>query len=155
VFCLIIINSIEKKHMKDKIFIDSNTLIYAISKNSPKCDAARQLLIKNVEQIIVSSQVINEFISVCIKKNILSLEDAFKYAEEFMEIFNFSVISKTEIRLAMQVKRKYKYSYWDSLIIASALENNCSICYSEDMQHGQIIEDRLRIVDPFEPVKGV
>jgi len=108
--------------MKDEIFIDSNILIYAVSKNSPKCDVARQLLIKNVEQITVSSQVINEFINICIKKNILPLEDIFKYAEEFMEIFNFSVIKKSEIRLAMHVKRRYKYSYYDSLIIASALE---------------------------------
>jgi predicted nucleic acid-binding protein len=42
-----------------------------------------------------------------------------------------------------------KYSYWDSLIIASALKNNCSICYSEDMQHGQLIEDRLKVINPF------
>ena len=52
--------------MKDEIFIDSNILIYAVSQNSPKCDVARQLLMENVEQITVSSQVINEFISICI-----------------------------------------------------------------------------------------
>ena len=139
--------------MKDEIFIDSNILIYAVSQNSPKCDIARQLLMENVEQITVSSQVINEFISICIKKNILSLEDTFKYAEEFMEIFNFSVIKKSEVRLAMHVKRRYKYSYYDSLIIASALENGCNILYTEDMQHGQIIEDNLKIINPFEESK--
>ena len=46
--------------MKDEIFIDSNILIYAVSQNSPKCDIARQLLMENVEQITVSSQVIKE-----------------------------------------------------------------------------------------------
>ena len=104
---------------------------------------------ENVEQITVNSQVINEFISICIKKNILSLENAFKYAEEFMEIFNFSVIKKSEVRLTMHVKRRYKYSYYDSLITASALESGCNILYTEDMQNGQIIEDRLKIVNPF------
>jgi predicted nucleic acid-binding protein len=119
-----------------------------------KSDIARQLLMENVKQITVSSQVINEFINICIKKNILSLEDTFKYAEEFMEIFNFSVIKKSEVGVAMHVKRRYKYSYYDSLIIASALENNCSILYTEDMQHGQIIEDSLKIINPFESVNS-
>jgi predicted nucleic acid-binding protein len=38
---------------------------------------------------------------------------------------------------------------WDSLIIATSLQRNCSILYSEDMQHNQVIEDKLRIVNPF------
>jgi len=47
------------------------------------------------------------------------------------------------------LRLKYKFSYWDSLIIASALESGCGILYTEDMQDGQVIEDRLRIVNPF------
>ena len=135
--------------MRDKIFIDSNILIYAVSKNSLKYEVVRQLLIQNVDKIIITSQVINEFVNICIKKGILSLRDAFKNADEFMEIFEFSMITKSNIRLAMSVKMRYKYSYWDSLIIASALENGCSILHSEDMQHGQIIEGRLKIINPF------
>ncbi len=139
--------------MKDEVFLDSNILIYAVSRNSPKCEIARQILIENAEQIAASSQVINEFINVCSKKNILFLEDVFKYADEFMDTFNFCVIKKDSIKLAMDVKKKYKYSYWDSLIIASALENDCSILYTEDMQDGQIIEDKLKIMNPFKSDK--
>ncbi|WP_121923500.1 PIN domain-containing protein [Hydrogenothermus marinus] len=120
-----------------------------MTKNSIKGDIARKLLIEKIDNIIISSQVINEFINVCIKKNILPMEDTFKYAEEFLNIFDFKVITKESIKLAMNIKRKYKYSYWDSLILASALENNCSICYSEDMQDGQLVEDKLKIVNPF------
>ena len=58
------------------------------------------------------------------------------------------------IKLCWKVSRKYSYSYWDSLIIASALESNCSILYTEDMQDGQIIEDRLRIMNPFSEKTG-
>jgi len=50
--------------------------------------------------------------------------------------------SQTEIE-------KYKYQYYDSLIIATAIENGCSILYSEDMQHNQNIENKLVIVNPF------
>ncbi len=137
--------------MRDKIFIDSNVLIYAVSRNSPKCEIARKLLIENTEHITISSQVINEFINICIKKNVMTLDSTFKYAEEFMEIFNFGGIKKIEVKSAIQIKKKYKYSYWDCLIIASALENDCSILYTEDLQHGQIIEKKLKIVNPFKP----
>ena len=136
--------------MRDKIFIDSNILVYAVSKNSPKYEIVKQLLIQNVGKIIITSQVINEFINICIKKGILPPGDAFKNADEFMETFEFSMITKSNIRLAMTVKMRYKYSYRDSLIIASALENDCSILHSENMQHGQIIEGRLKIINPFE-----
>ncbi len=44
---------------------------------------------------------------------------------------------------------RYGYSYWDSLIIATALQNDCSILYSEDMQHNQLIEGKLRIINPL------
>ncbi|WP_353640740.1 PIN domain-containing protein [Desulfonauticus submarinus] len=53
------------------------------------------------------------------------------------------------VRKSWEIKEKYKFSYWDSLIVASALENNCSILYTEDMQDGQIIEKKLEIVNPF------
>jgi len=64
---------------------------------------------------------------------------------------NFSVFSVTRDTslYALSLKEKYNYSWWDSLVLASALENGCQIVYSEDMQHGQIIENCLKIVNPF------
>jgi predicted nucleic acid-binding protein len=53
------------------------------------------------------------------------------------------------IRLAWQIAARYGFSHFDSLIIATALEARCEQLFSEDLQHGQIIEDRLRIVNPF------
>ena len=53
---------------------------------------------------------------------------------------------------AVQLTRRYGYSYYDSLIEASALEAQCSILVSEDMQNGMLIDDRLRIVNPFLPL---
>jgi predicted nucleic acid-binding protein len=49
----------------------------------------------------------------------------------------------------MDISIRNGYSYWDSLILAVALENNCSILYTEDMQDGQMIDDKLRILNPF------
>jgi len=53
------------------------------------------------------------------------------------------------IDVALRIQARFHFSYWDSLIVASALENGCKVLYTEDMQHGQIIEDSLTIVNPF------
>jgi len=54
------------------------------------------------------------------------------------------------IKLCVSIKEKYSYSWWDSLVLASALENDCAILYSEDLQPNQVIENQLKILNPFE-----
>ena len=67
----------------------------------------------------------------------------------FIDICNVSFHEIETIKYSWKIRRKYSYSYWDSLIIASALENNCKALYTEDIQDGQIIEDKLTIINPF------
>ncbi|MEK6645249.1 MAG: PIN domain-containing protein [Candidatus Firestonebacteria bacterium] len=134
--------------MKDRFFIDTNILIYFVSNDVKKKSISKDILITN-EGVMVNSQVISEFVTVAIKKQILSIADAFKYAGEFMDIFEFSIIRRETIKLSFELMTKHKYSYWDSLILASALENNCAILYTEDMQDGQVIENKLKIINPF------
>jgi predicted nucleic acid-binding protein len=50
---------------------------------------------------------------------------------------------------AYKIRDKYDFSYWDSLIVASALERGCETLYSEDMQHNQVIENKLTIKNPL------
>ena len=132
--------------MKDKIFLDTNIIIYAFSNDTNKKQISKQFLKKSP---IISIQVINETLSVGYKKLKLS-------HNEIMEIFIFLNKSCTivnietqTIELAINLKENYKFSYWDSLIIASALENDCKHLYSEDLQHDQIIQNRIKIVNPF------
>lgn len=63
--------------------------------------------------------------------------------------FNVAIIEPGDLLKAIDLHNRYKYSFWDSLILASALSSECEIVYSEDMQHDQLIEARLRIVNPF------
>ncbi len=67
-----------------------------------------------------------------------------------MDVVFVSPLTVKTVRIGWKIKMKYRFSYYDSLIVASALENDCSILYTEDMQNGQLIEDKLRIVNPFE-----
>ena len=134
--------------MPDRIFLDTNILIFYISSDETKKLRAKDLVFAYPE-VVVSSQVIGEFISVCFSKNLLTSEKIGKSSNTFMNTFDFYPIVESTINRALQVKKVYKYSFWDSLIIASALENNCNILFSEDMQDGQTIEDSLKIVNPF------
>jgi len=64
-------------------------------------------------------------------------------------LYHMSVITDTTITKAMDMSSRLKFPYWDSLIVASALEAGCDILYTEDLQHGQIIDNRLTVRNPF------
>jgi len=49
----------------------------------------------------------------------------------------------------LSIAKKYKYSYYDSLVIATAIENDSVILYTEDMQQGHFIENKIKILNPF------
>jgi len=134
--------------MKDKIFIDTNVLIYAYSDTEPEKKEIALTVLEN-DYIIISTQVINELIWILNKKFDVAIEQLKILISRFWWKFKVTLVNQVTINKALDIAMRYKYSYWDSLIIASALENECSILYSEDMQHGQVIEDRLKIVNPF------
>jgi predicted nucleic acid-binding protein len=139
---------IGKKYMPDRIFVDTNLLVYFISSEKDKKQKVKEIIFSN-QEVYISSQVVNEFISVCLSKNLLELDEIKSLANNFMENLRFSIIKESTINKALQIKQHYKYSYWDSLILSSAIENDCSIIYSEDMQAGQVIENSLKILNPF------
>lgn len=134
--------------MRDRVFIDTNILIYFISDDLKKKIKAKEILFSEDEPVL-SSQVINEFINACLIKNLLKLDKVISLSTKFMDALEFSLVKETTIKKSLQIKKAYNYSYWDCLIIASALENNCSILYTEDMQDRHVIENRLKIVNPF------
>jgi len=147
-FYLMGINLTEKRLMQDRFFIDTNLLIYYVSNNASRKALVKDLLVDN-ENIIISSQVITEFVATTVKKQILTFDDSVKYAKEFLDLFYLGLIDNEAILLSFKIAEQYKYSIWDSLIIASALESNCSVLYTEDLQHGQIIDKKLKIINPF------
>jgi predicted nucleic acid-binding protein len=134
--------------MPDRIFVDTNLLIYFISNEKKKKQTVKEIIFSDREAYI-SSQVISEFISVCLSKNLLELDKITSLANDFMETLRFSLIKGSTINKALQIKKDYNYSYWDSLVLSSSIENNCSILYTEDMQAGQVIDDSLKIMNPF------
>lgn len=69
--------------------------------------------------------------------------------EDLVDVCDIVQVSVKLAFMALKLHFKYRTSYCDSLILAAALEADCQILYSEDMQHGQVIENTLKIVNPF------
>jgi len=137
--------------MKDKTFVDTNVFIYVYSKTEPEKKNIALEILKN-QNIIINTQVINEFIWVMNRKFSVQMEKLKDLGIKLLQRFKIALIDQRTIKQALDVAIGYKYSYWDSLIIASALQNGCSSLYSEDMQNGQVIENKLKIINPFERV---
>jgi len=134
--------------MKDNFFLDTNIVIYCYSDNEPEKRTISQQK-ANSSKAIISTQVIQEFINAMTKKHNLSWIEAESYVGEFTSNFLIYLNSPSTLRLACQIANRYKFHFYDSLIVAAALETSCEILYSEDLQHGQIIEDQLTIINPF------
>lgn len=135
--------------MPDRVFIDSNILIYVYSADEPiKQQRAEKLLMAH-DTVFISTQTINEFVSVLLKKKMLSTPQVVLAINEFFKIFVIETIDQITIQKAIELVIKYRYSYFDSLMLASALMSNCSILYSEDMHHAHLIEKSLKIINPF------
>jgi len=137
--------------MSDRIFIDTNLFVYAhVSDDTVKHEIAVELLCREIIgfQVIVSTQVLTEFYS-AMSKHKLAHDEISSFLADIIRCSNVASVSLTTVELCLKLKDKYGYSYWDSLILASAVENRCRTLYSEDMIHGHIIEGRLTIQNPF------
>lgn len=136
--------------MTDKFFVDTNILVYAFLKNDmERHQVAAQLFSGMLDkEIFISTQVMSELYSALVK-NRVEHDRITKYMVELEESMNICAVALDTVKKCLYLKKRYLYSYWDSLILASALENYCTILYSEDMQHKQIIEQSLTIINPF------
>ncbi len=138
--------------MKDKMFIDTNILVYAKFEEEDEADKnkiASDLLEKLDTKPIVSVQVLNEFASVLLKHEVAD-EDVEQIVKEITEGCVVIPLGLGIVWNTWKIRKKYGFSYWDSMIISAALESECTILYSEDLQHGQVIEKKLKVMNPFE-----
>ncbi len=132
--------------MNDKYFVDTNILIYSIGNIIPKKTISVNLICKNA---VISTQIITESANVMSRKLKYGYLEIRTITDKFAEEMNLHIITHHTIRTAFDIAEKYGYSYYDSQVIASALESSCSVLYSEDLQHNQLIKNSLRIINPY------
>jgi predicted nucleic acid-binding protein len=137
--------------MLANVFIDTNIVVYAhVSTDAEKHKKAVSLLQSDLvdDNIMVSTQVLGEFYAAMTKYK-RNHDEIYRFIIEIIRDSNIVEVSVKTVESCLKLKETYGFSYWDSLILAAALSSNCSIIYSEDMQHNQIIEGRLTIINPF------
>jgi predicted nucleic acid-binding protein len=141
----------ETNSTADKIFLDTNILVYMYSKDEPvKQIIASELILNDDSEYVISTQVIGEFINILSRKFKYGIQDIKVAVDDFRENFEVGIIKTDTIDTALFIMGKYRFSYWDSMIVSSALNKKCNILYSEDLQHEQIVEKELKIINPFE-----
>lgn len=136
------------------VFVDTNLWIYAFIEVKDKEEKRNKILsfleeLNKKSKIQISIQVINEFHWTSKRKYKLDDKIIKKKVTAITEIVEINSISFKNYQFAEQLREKYSLSFWDSLITSSALLSDSKILYSEDMQHEQIIENQLKIINPF------
>ena len=135
-----------------RTFFDTNILIYLFDEDAPeKKNLAQELFERETDagRAVLSTQVLQEFYVAVTRKlaDPLSPEIAENVVRNFAEL-PLIQIDSTLILTAIGKSRSLGFSFWDALIIAAALSGGAECLFTEDLQHGQII-DGMRIENPF------
>ena len=135
--------------MSVRAFLDTNLIIYLYSETeAQKRDVAYKCL--NHNDCVISTQILNEASNVWTKKYNLCTDTIKKYLKNVEQVCDEVIVIQTNtVYKALDLKENYGYSFFDCLMLASALESGCDIILTEDMSDGQIIENLLKIKNPF------
>jgi predicted nucleic acid-binding protein len=133
--------------MKDKPTLDTNILIYAFGKQDDKRKHIAKEIIAKCN--IISLQVVNETAYVLLRKFNFQEPELNKVIEFMKQKFIITSLNIHILDQTLKIAARYGFSFWDSMMVASALDNHCSVLYTEDLQHEQLIEGHLQIINPF------
>ena len=133
--------------MNKLIAIDTNILVYCHSNDEPyKQEIAVSLF---AFYPVISMQVLSEYINIIKRKLNISKEEVMDVCLQNIELCLLHPVSITTLKSARCLIDRYDFQLFDSIVVASALEANCHILYSEDLHHGLIVENRMEIINPF------
>jgi len=131
------------------VFIDTNILLYYTLGTTGEINALKSIFSDSKLDIHISTQVVNEFCNVVIRKKLRSISQINDLVQMFEQTYLIETVSSATTRSSLKIQQRYKLSFYDSLIIATAIENNCKILYSQDMHHGLLIDKTTQIINPF------
>ena len=139
--------------MNVRSFLDTNVLVYAFDRSSPeKARVAQQLIADGAaeKQAVISYQVVQEFINVAVRSFRIVVPRSDLEAFLLAALFPLMTVSSSPSLMldALRLQAAHELAWYDSLIVAAALQDRCKILYSEDLQHGQRFGD-LIVENPF------
>lgn len=127
-------------------FFDTSVLLYLLSQEVDRADRVEALLERSG---VISVQVLNEFTAVAYRKLGMSLGEIREVLDTVRAVCRTQALTVEDHERAVQIAERYRFSFHDSLILASALRAGCKTLYSEDLQHRQKIERQLTVINPF------
>ena len=131
------------------VFVDTNVWVYAHLKVSGDGRHERALaLVQGEGDLVVSPQVVAEYYSVMLRN---SRADAWIQAN-LRAIFARARLQPANAQVlatALDLRNRCRFSFWDCQIVAAALQAGCATLWTEDLQHGQMIDNRLRLANPL------
>ncbi len=127
-------------------FLDSNIVLYAMGDDEAKRTRSLALL---AAEPTISTQVINECSHVLRRKAGWSSVQVAVELSVILDLTRLVDVRLEQIRSASRLAERYGFSHYDSVILASALAAGCTTLCTEDLQHGQVIEGQLTLVNPF------
>ncbi|HNS02893.1 MAG TPA: PIN domain-containing protein [Anaerolineae bacterium] len=130
-------------------FVDTNVWLYAFIEHGDSVKSARASGLIQQGNIRLSTQVVNEVCVNLLKKAKFSENALRQLIDAFFTKYDVLDLQRSTLFAASDLRDRYSLSYWDSVIVASALETGAEILYSEDMQDGLLVNNQLRIVNPF------
>jgi predicted nucleic acid-binding protein len=132
----------------DEIFIDSNILLYLMSKDDVKADQAEKTVQSGGR---ISVQVLNEIANVARRKLSMSWEETDELLSLIRSLCSVEPLTVETHKQGVHIARRYGLNIHDAMIVAAALIAGCEILYSEDMHNGLFVDHQLRIRNPFVP----
>ncbi|MCC7202357.1 MAG: PIN domain-containing protein [Nitrospirae bacterium] len=141
--------------MSDRLFFDTNILVYAFDKSDTEKHNISARLIKTAFENRnghISTQVLQEFFVVTTQKIEKTL--TINEARDIINDFPVWTVVDTNLQVilqAIEVMKEYHLSFRDSLIVCTAKVAGCNIIYTEDLSHQQIIGN-TRIINPYRPL---
>ena len=130
----------------NNVFIDSNIILYLFDINETKRTIAQKLIAAKPS---LNAQVLVEVGNVCKRKFSFSKTQVTLLWQDLLNDCSCSEINEYIIKDAIRLISKYDFQLFDAIIVAGALNANCSILYSEDMQHLTVVDNTLTIINPF------
>lgn len=131
-------------------FVDTNVLVYLFDNDSPRKQVvARELLTAEADNVVLSTQVLSEFYVATTRKLAQPLAPALarQAVDEFCTL-RVQPLRPELVQAAIGRSDSSKLSYWDALIVETAIDAGAGTLFTEDLQHGQLF-NHLRVVDPF------
>jgi predicted nucleic acid-binding protein len=126
--------------------IDTNVVLYLAGREPAKAARARELVKPGT---VISVQVLNEAASVLTNKMRLSWDDTREFLNLLKDVVTVIPMNVQTHELGVEIAARHRLHVYDGLILASALLADCDTLYSEDMHAGLVVENRLRVINPF------